>query len=196
MFENGEMSEKPKRRRRLLIIGGGLFLLCMCSFVAVVASTSDSDGSTEVASVSDDTQAEPAGEEQPPPEPTEAPTPTNTPAPIAPPYEEIRSEVESMTEAQWKAYLPALEGNLVVGWTGWVVEVDVKRGGRYELQVDMDSPDDTFSFSPQDVYFDIPEEIALELDLGEEVTFSGIIASATEFLGSVSLTLEGVVLEP
>ena len=37
MSENGEMSEKPKRRRRLLIIGGGLFLLCMCSFVAVVA---------------------------------------------------------------------------------------------------------------------------------------------------------------
>ena len=59
MSENGEMSEKPNRRRRLLIIGGGLFLLCMCFFVAVVALTSDSDGSTEAASMSDDTQAEP-----------------------------------------------------------------------------------------------------------------------------------------
>ena len=47
MSEHGEMSEKPNRRRRLLIIGGGLFLLCMCFFVAVVALTSDSDGSAE-----------------------------------------------------------------------------------------------------------------------------------------------------
>ena len=59
MSENGEMSEKPNRRRRLQIIGGGLFLLCMCFFVAVVALTSDSDGSTEAAGMSDDTQAEP-----------------------------------------------------------------------------------------------------------------------------------------
>ena len=59
LSKKGEMSEKPKRRRRLQIIGGGLFLLCMCSVVAVVALTSDSDGSTEAASMSDDTQAEP-----------------------------------------------------------------------------------------------------------------------------------------
>ena len=59
--KKGEMSEKPKRRRRLLIIGGGLFLLCMGSVVAVVASASDSDDVMGVfmASVSDDTQAEP-----------------------------------------------------------------------------------------------------------------------------------------
>ena len=189
-----EVSEKPKRRRLLFIIGGGLFLLCMCSFVAVVL-TSDSDDSTEVASVSDDTQAEPAGEEQPPPaESTEVPPPTNTPAPMAPPYEEIRSKVESMTEAQWKAYLPTLEGNLVVGWVGWVVEVDVNLGGGYELWVDMDPPDTLFSV--QDVYFDIPDEIALELNLGEEVTFSGTIATASEFLGGISVTLEDGVLEP
>ena len=59
MSKKGEMSEKPNRRRRLLIIGGGLFLLCMCFFVAVVALISDSDGSTEAAGMSDDTQAEP-----------------------------------------------------------------------------------------------------------------------------------------
>ena len=53
------MSEKPKRRRRLLIIGGGLFLLCMCFVVAVTLTSDSVDDSTEVASVSDDTQAEP-----------------------------------------------------------------------------------------------------------------------------------------
>jgi len=177
-----ETAEKPKRRRLLLIIGGGLFSLCMCSFVAI-ALTSDSDDSTEVASVSDDTQAES----------TEAPPPTNTPAPLAPPYEEISSEVESMTEAQWKAYLPTLEGNLVVGWTGWVEEVDVVGGG-YKLWVDMDPPDAILS--TQDVYFDIPDEIALELQLDQEVTFSGTIATVSEFLGSISIDLEDVVLEP
>lgn len=174
------MSEKPKRRRWLWIIGGGLFLMCMCSFVAV-ALAPDSDESTEVASVSEDTQAE------------QPPAPTSTPAPISPPYEEIRSKVEGMTEAQWKAYLPTLEGNLVVGWTGWVEEVDVKLGGGYKLWVDMDSPDDLFSTT--DVYFDIPDEIALELNLHQQVTFSGTIARASELLGTVSLTLEDVVLE-
>ena len=63
MSENGEMSEKPKRRRLPLIIVGGMILLCMCFLATVVAPNPplepDSDGSTEVASVSDDTQAEP-----------------------------------------------------------------------------------------------------------------------------------------
>lgn len=193
------MSERPKRRRWLWIIGGGLLLMCICSFVAV-ALAPDSDESTEVASVSEDTQPEQPPADSGPAEPSEAPLPTtapdptSTPIPIAPPYEEIRSKVEGMTEAQWKAYLPALEGNLVVGWTGWVEEVDVKLGGAYELWVDMDPPEDLFS--AQDVYFDIPDDIALELQLDQQVTFSGTITRASEFLGSVSFTLEDVVLGP
>jgi len=97
-----------------------------------------------------------------------------------------------MTEAQWKAYLPTLKGMLVENWTGWVEEVNVVGGG-YELWVDMDSPDTLFSV--QDIYFPVPNDIALELQKGEQVTFSGRIKSVTEFLGSVSLHLEDVTLQ-
>ena len=98
-----------------------------------------------------------------------------------------------MTEAQWKAYLPTLEGQQVVKWQGWVVEVDAKSGGRYELWVDMDSPDDPFS--TQDVYFPVPEDIALTINKDQEVVFSGIIESVTEFMGSISFRLEDVTFE-
>ena len=97
-----------------------------------------------------------------------------------------------MTEAQWKAYLPTLEGMLVENWTGWVENVNVV-GDKYELWVDMDSPDTLLS--AQDVYFLIPNDIALELQKDERITFSGRIKSVTEFLGSVSLRLEDATLQ-
>ena len=58
----------------------------------------------------------------------------------------------------------------------------------------MYSPDNIVS--TQDVYFDIPEELALDFQIDQRVTFSGTIVSTSEFLGSISLTLEDVVLEP
>ena len=79
-----EMPEKPKRRRWLWIIGGGLFLMCMCSFVAV-ALAPDSDETTPVASVSDDSQAEQPPADSATVEPTDAPLPTNTPVPTRTP---------------------------------------------------------------------------------------------------------------
>jgi hypothetical protein len=116
---------------------------------------------------------------------------TATLAPLAPPFEEIRSSVQSMTEAQWKKYLDELEGQRVENWTGWVEDVDVS-GSRYELWVDMDSPDELISV--QDVYFAVPEDIALELEKDQVVMFSGQIERASEFLGGVSLHLEGVAI--
>ena len=124
-------------------------------------------------------------------ESTSIPSPSNTPPVLAPPFVVIRSNVSSMTEAQWKAYLPTLKDMRVEGWTGWVEEVNVV-GSKYELWVDMDSPDALFSV--QDVYFYIPSEIALELEKHQRITFSGRIKSVTELLGSVSVRLEDATL--
>jgi hypothetical protein len=100
-----------------------------------------------------------------------------------------------MTEAQWKQYLPGLEGQRVVNWTGWVADVDQGLGGRYTLWVDMDSPDDLLSV--QDVYIaDIPEDLALSLQLDQKVTFSGTIERASELVGSVSINLEDATVTP
>jgi len=98
-----------------------------------------------------------------------------------------------MTEAQWKAYLPTLEGNLVIGWTGWVEDVDVKLAGDYELLVDMDPPSELFSTS--DVRFVIPGDMALELQKDQEVTFSGTIDHVQEFVGSIIVYIKDVYLD-
>jgi len=118
---------------------------------------------------------------------TKGAMPTETPRPIAPRFAEIRANVQSMTEAQWKKYLDELAGYRVYKWRGWVVEVDKELSGNYEVWIDMDSPEELFSV--QDVYFDVPENIALQLAKGQQVTFSGTIKRVSELLGSVSVHL-------
>ncbi len=122
---------------------------------------------------------------------TSTPEATATPRPIAPPCREIAENVKTMTEAQWKAYLPTLAGNSVISWTGRVDEVNVKSGGDYELFVDMDSPE----WYPSDVVFDIPDDIALEFEIDQVVVFSGTIEKVREFLGSITVYLYDVSLE-
>ena len=122
---------------------------------------------------------------------TSTPEATATPRPIAPPCREIAEKVQTMTEAQWKAYLPTLAENSVISWTGRVNEVNVKSGGGYELLVDMDSPD----WYPSGVVFDIPDDIALEFEIDQVVVFSGTIEKVTEFLGSITVYLNDASLE-
>lgn len=119
--------------------------------------------------------------------PTQPPAPTPTPRPIAPSFLEIRVNVQSMTEAQWKAYLPTLDGYAVVNWTGWVEDVNVKFGGGYELWIDMDPPSEAMSI--YDVVFDIPDDIALQLNRDQQVTFSGTIDHISELFGSITVYL-------
>lgn len=119
---------------------------------------------------------------------------TATPAPAAPPYEQIRSQMQAMTEAQWKQYAEELKGATAVNWTGWIEDVNQKALGGYELWVDMDSPDELLSV--QDVQFDIPEDLALQLQKDQKVTFSGRIDSVMNILGSCSVTLEDVTVTP
>ena len=173
-----QVAEKPKKSRK-----GCLIAVVALVLLAVVIGVLSQGSGSETPQ-----KADSAGG----PVATATQGPTPTPLTPAPPYAEIRSKVESMTEAQWKAYLPTLEGMLVENWTGWITEVNVT-GGKYELWVDMDSPDDPFSV--QDIYFPIPEDRALELQIDEKVTFSGRIKSVSELLGSVTLHLEDVTFE-
>lgn len=179
-----EPKKKSKTRIIIFIIVGGVVLFCIvCSLLyGIISSTPESKASSTARAIERATEAA---------IPTAIPWPTNTPEP-APPFEEIRSNVESMTEAQWKAYLPTLKGLAVENWTGWVSEVNVD-GKKYELWVDMDPPDSLFS--TQDVYFYIPNEIALELQKNERITFSGRIKNVSEFLGSVSVRLEDATFQ-
>lgn len=120
--------------------------------------------------------------------------PRPAPAPEAPPFEEIRKNMQEMTDAQWNKYGPSLTGNRV-SWTGWIKEVNEKTFGGYEVWIDMDAPD--VPLSVQDVYADIPDDLALQLRKGQQVRVSGTIKSATNVLGSLGIRLEkGATVTP
>ncbi len=111
---------------------------------------------------------------------------------IAPPFDEIDSNVGSMTEAQWKPYLAGLEGQWATDWTGWVVDVDIKLSGQRMVWIDMDSPYNPFSGT--DIYVPVSEGLALQLEKNMKVTFSGQIETASEFVGSATIYLEHATL--
>lgn len=170
--------DKPRKSRKGCITAVAGLAIVVCVVVIMVASGGGDTGqkaeSTEV-SVSTATQG-----------------PTATPVPTAPPFVEIRDNVQNMTEAQWKKYLPELKGARVVNWEGWVEDVDVS-GSKHTLLVDMDSPDDFLSGT--DVRFGIPEDVALELQKDQPITFSGTIEKVQEFLGTSTVYLQDVTLE-
>ncbi len=193
------MTAEPKKKSKslVLIIAGGVVLLCIvCGIFGVITSSTPEAKATSTARAIE--RATDAAKPTATPGPTKTPLPTNTPLatntpPLpAPPFTEIRSKVEGMTEAQWKAYLPTLKGMSVENWTGWVEEVNVQ-GNKYELWVDMDSPDELFS--SQDIYFPIPADIAMQLQKDQKVVFSGQIERVSELLGSISIYLENATLE-
>ena len=132
-------------------------------------------------------------------QPTEIPTPENTATPlpvliIAPLYNGIRDSVSSMTEIQWKAYLPTLIGMKADNWTGWVVDVDKGIGGDYKVWIDMDDPSATLS--TQDVYlYGITPEEAAGINKNATITFSGIITSTSELFGHVSINMDKIAYQ-
>ena len=114
---------------------------------------------------------------------------TPTPETEAPPFTEIQNYIETETEARWKAYLPTLKGMKVTNWTGWVEEVNVPAGG-FEAIINMRRPN-----CCSDVRFAIPEVMAMKLDFGQQLTFSGNIGYVSEFFGGCTVWLEDAVVE-
>ena len=172
-------TKKGGKSKILIVVGLGVIAACVCLAIGV-ATLGDGDGAA-----SRPAEVSKSGG---------APRPTATPIPAVPPFMEIRDTVQSMTEVQWKRYLEGFDGQMIEGWTGWVVEVDQSLGGKYTVWVDMDDPETLLS--TQDVYIPVSESVAFELSKGIEVTFSGQIKSITELFGSLSFRLEeGAVIE-
>lgn len=106
----------------------------------------------------------------------------------APSYETIAANCEAMTDAKWNIYSETLVGKKITNWSGTVTEVNETLFGDYEIWIDMDDPDEILSV--QDVYYPCSKESALKFDKGDGITFSGVIKSVSDLLGSVSIRLK------
>ena len=128
----------------------------------------------------------------PPAVPVSDPPPANPNTPpqtgTAPSFKEIRSQMQAMTDAQWNLYRTGLEGKQVTRWKGWVSEVKQKFFGGYEVLIDMDAPD---TMSVYDITFSVPDNLAVQLQKDQIVTFSGTIKTASKgVFDTLSLSLD------
>ena len=121
----GDLMDK-KKHTFPTFIGGSVVMLVVCVVVVSLAN-SVLDVAVNRPTATRTSRFTPA-----PPTQTPIP-PTPTLAPLAPAYAEIAGNLETMTEAQWKAYLPTLKGNMVTDWRGWVADVDLGGNGVYTL---------------------------------------------------------------
>ena len=142
----------------------------------------------EVAKKSDPTPTAPEAA-YPPPKQTAAKEEAPEPDRPAPPFKEIRGNMESMTDVQWDRYTPTLIGARAV-WIGWIDDVKEKfLGGGYYVQIDMDPPD---ALSVYDVSFDVSEDNALKLRKDHRLQFDGRIVSVNKVLGSCAIKLDDI----
>jgi len=118
-------------------------------------------------------------------------TPTIIPQIFAPTIEEILLAVKDMTDAQRNQYMESLVGNRVEGWRGVVTEVDEGEiFGGFSVYVDMVK--DNFG---SEVHIEVSEEVALSLNKGQEIIFSGTIKIVSDFFGT-TVMIEDAVIEP
>lgn len=106
-------------------------------------------------------------------------------------YFQIRKYMENKTELQFDEYAKTLIGHRIK-WHGWIENVDSKIFGGYVTYIDMDAPN---SISIQDVSFDVSQKLALSLQKGKKITFTGDIETIDDILTSCQVTLTNVKIE-
>jgi hypothetical protein len=121
---------------------------------------------------------------------TDKPASTSTPN-IAPSFSEIAENYNSMTDAQWEKYAAPIAGAYAKDWEGTVTEVDVGEiMGGYSISIDAGRD----SFLSEVNIGDVSEELALSLNKGQRVRFSGTIDYASNILG-LTIVLNGDTIE-
>lgn len=179
MIATSISTAKKKRpiRKVLLLLVGGLALAC-CGIFALTMLFSNSSTSETTERITNQSTDN-----------SESSQPTQTPKPTAPPIEEILASVEGMTDAQRNKYNESIRGNRVEGWRGTVSEVDEGEVfGGFTVYVDM--VDDNFGI---EVYIDVSEDVALSLNLGQEIEFSGDVKTVSDILG-ISVSIENAII--
>jgi hypothetical protein len=112
----------------------------------------------------------------------DSPTATPTPEWMAPSYDEICDNNDTMTDLQQEDYAASMAGKKVVGWVGKVYDVESGNGGLYTVQVEM--VDSIISARDLEI-LGVPRDIAVALNVEQQITFSGTIKSVDMFMGNI-----------
>lgn len=154
--------------RSLILVLTALAFVCLCLFFAM-PNQQTSSGPISNSTLGVD------------PAPTIAPR-------IAPLYPTLAAEYSRMTEVQQDRYLESLVGANVVKWEALVEEVS-KSFGEYVVFADAGRP----TAGSDVAIWGLSEEIAINLNIGDRIVFSGQIANISTFLG-LTVRIENAVI--
>ncbi len=97
-------------------------------------------------------------------------------------------EPQGWTDIQFDEYKNSIKGAKVENWIGTVVEAKQGILEEYYLEIDMPGTEDRV-----DVYLYTTKEVALAMQKGQEVTFSGTIRGLyPHFIGNYAVEIENV----
>jgi len=109
----------------------------------------------------------------------------------APSMEEILDTVDGMTDAQRNNYTESLMGKFVENWEGEINDVDEREAlGGFSVYVEMDR-----SNLSSEVHIKVSEEVALSLNKGQNIIFSGEISNVSDILGT-TVFIENATITP
>lgn len=106
-------------------------------------------------------------------------SPTATPAitqqETGPTYEQVcKADTANMTDPQVAAFGQKSLGLQFAGWHGWVYNVESRSNGKYNLQIAMEERG--LFWSRDIVIEDIPADLALRLNVEQQIALSGRIS--------------------
>lgn len=175
--------ESPKKKRgifkKLLLGFGALFVLIIVAGIAM-SGDGEPDTGTNASSPSARESADTA-------------VATSEPTRAAISYEQMIADTEGMTDAQFDKYAEAAkENNRAERWSATVIEVDDQvLGSEYFAHLTTE-PGDPFEVTQ--ISIDIPEDLALSLNLGDEIVFSGEIRDFTNTFDLPTVYLQNVTI--
>lgn len=186
--ENELKTEKRKRGCRNYTLAAVAGVVVVCLLMYAVAKTAPSGNVPQLAA----STTEPVSDTDAPAQDA-TPAPTSTPN-LAPAFEVFVENYEVMTDAQWEKFAAEVEGAFIDQWEGVVEQVD--KGeilGGYTIFIDV-GRDTALS---EVAVSNAPEELALSLNKGQAIVFSGPIKSASNSFGmTIYLDGETVVILP
>lgn len=118
---------------------------------------------------------------------TGEPVPTTTPH-IAPLYPTLAAEYNRMTDVQQDRYLESLVGAEAVRWEA-VVENVSESFGEYVIFADAGRP----TAGSDVAIWGMSEDVAVSLNIGDRIVFSGQITNISTFLG-LTVRIENAVI--
>jgi hypothetical protein len=151
---------------KFLLYGIGAVVALLVVVAVLGGNNSQSTRSSQTAAIQSGSSSTPA---------------TATPDWMAPSFEEMCNNNDTMTDIQQEEYAKSMAGKKIVGWAGKVYDVE-RDGDTFKVQVDVS--DGLFKARQVEI-LGVSAELAPTLNVDQEISFDGTIQSVEMFADNI-----------